>query len=71
MDCLISVIVPVYNVERYLDECVQSVLRQTYTDLEILLVDDGSTDASGAICDRYASQHGNVRVVHNLSLIHI
>lgn len=65
MECLISVIVPVYNVERYLDECVQSVLRQTYTDLEILLIDDGSTDASGAICDRYASQHGNVRVVHN------
>ena len=65
MDCLISVIVPVYNVERYLDECVQSVLRQTYTDLEILLIDDGSTDASGTICDRYASQYGNVRVVHN------
>ena len=44
MDCLISVIVPVYNVERYLDECVQSVLRQTYTDLEILL---GSSDSRG------------------------
>lgn len=62
---LISVIIPVYNAERYLDECIQSVLRQTYTDLEILLIDDGSTDASGAICDRYASQHGNVHVMHN------
>ena len=48
---LISVIVPVYNVERYLRRCVDSILHQTYQDLEVLLVDDGSTDASGAICD--------------------
>ena len=48
---LISVIVPVYNVEHYLNRCVDSILAQTYSDLEILLVDDGSTDSSGAICD--------------------
>ena len=53
---LISVIVPVYNVEPYLRRCVDSVLHQTYQDLEVLLVDDGSTDASGAICDEYAAQ---------------
>ena len=53
---LISVIVPVYNVERYLRRCVDSILHQTYQDLEVLLVDDGSTDASGAICDEYAAQ---------------
>ena len=64
-ESMISVIIPVYNAQHYLDESVQSVLRQTYADLEILLIDDGSTDASGAICDRYASQYGNVRVVHN------
>ena len=53
---LISVIVPVYNVERYLRRCVDSILHQTYQDLEVLLVDDGSTDASGAICDEYAKK---------------
>ena len=63
---LISVIVPVYNVEPYLRRCVDSVLHQTYQDLEVLLVDDGSTDASGAICDEYAAQEERV-----LSLIHI
>lgn len=52
---LISVIVPVYNVERYLRRCVDSILHQTYQNLEVLLVDDGSTDASGAICDEYAT----------------
>ena len=47
----ISVIVPVYNVERYLKRCIESIINQTYKDLEIILVDDGSTDSSGNICD--------------------
>lgn len=61
---LISVIVPVYNTEKYLDRCIQSILAQTYTDFELLLVDDGSTDSSGAICDKYAEQDSRVRVFH-------
>ena len=52
MNDLISIIVPVYNVEQYLPKCVDSILSQTYHNLEILLVDDGSTDSSGKICDR-------------------
>lgn len=60
----ISVIVPVYNTEKYLDRCIQSILAQTYTDFELLLIDDGSTDSSGAICDRYAEQDSRVRVFH-------
>ena len=60
---LISVIVPVYNVEHYLNRCVDSILAQTYSDLEILLVDDGSTDSSGAICDAYARQDARVQVI--------
>lgn len=61
---LISVIVPVYNVEHYLNRCVDSILAQTCSDLEILLVDDGSTDNSGAICDAYARQDARVQVIH-------
>ncbi len=61
---LISVIVPVYNVEQYLDECVKSLLCQTYKNLEIILIDDGSTDASGEMCDEYAAKDGRIRVVH-------
>lgn len=60
---MVSVIVPVYNVEQYLKKCVDSILEQKYQDIEIILVDDGSTDSSGAICDSY-SQNSNVRVVH-------
>ena len=52
----LSVIVPVYNVEQYLKRCVDSILNQTVTDLEIILVDDGSTDGSGAMCDAYAKK---------------
>ena len=55
---------PVYNVERYLRRCVDSILHQTYQDLEVLLVDDGSTDTSGAICDEYAAQEERVTAVH-------
>ena len=61
---LVSVIIPVYNVERYLRHCVDSVLAQTYTNLEIILIDDGSTDASGKICDEYAQKDARIRVLH-------
>jgi glycosyltransferase involved in cell wall biosynthesis len=51
---MISVIVPVYNVEKYLDKCIQSILKQTYKDFELILVDDGSLDNSPQMCDEYA-----------------
>ena len=60
----ISVIVPVYNVEPYLRQCVDSILGQTFSDLELILVDDGSSDGSGAICDQYAQKDARVRVIH-------
>lgn len=65
-DCLmlISVIVPVYNVEKYLRKCLNSLIRQTYKELEIILVDDGSTDSSGLICEEYAANYPNFVVVH-------
>ena len=61
---LISVIIPVYNVEQYLEECVNSVLTQTYKNIEIILVDDGSTDSSGSMCDSFSSENKNICVVH-------
>ena len=61
---MLSVIVPVYNVEKYLQRCVDSILNQTYSDLEIILVDDGSTDRSGEICDIYEKQDMRVTVIH-------
>ena len=61
---LISVVVPVYNVEGYLDNCMRSIVLQTYANIEIILVDDGSTDLSGKKCDEWAKKDGRVRVIH-------
>ncbi len=61
---LISVLLPVYNVEKYLCECLESVVNQTYKNIEIILVDDGSTDSSGAICDEYAQKDSRIKVIH-------
>lgn len=61
---LVSVVVPVYNVSSYLEQCLDSVVNQTYKNLEIILVDDGSTDDSGAICDRYAEKDSRIQVIH-------
>ena len=61
---LVSVIVPVYNVELYLKFCVESIIMQTYENLEIILVDDGSTDESGKICDQYSEIDSRIHVIH-------
>ena len=61
---LISVIVPVYNAEKYLHRCVDSILNQTYKNLEIILIDDGSKDSSGTICDAYAAKDSRIKVIH-------
>lgn len=64
MKPLVSVVVPVYKVEKYIERCVDSILNQTYKNLEILLIDDGSPDKSGEICDSYALKDKRVRVIH-------
>jgi len=61
---MISVIVPVYNMERYLDKCVRSILDQEYKDIELILVDDGSKDESPAMCDAFAAEDDRVKVIH-------
>ena len=72
MTPLLSVIVPVYNTKKYLRECLDSILAQTYQNYEIILVDDGSTDGSAEICDEYAQNYEEVRVIHkeNCGLLH-
>ena len=64
MNPLISVIVPVYNVEKYLNRCIDSILNQTFKQIEIILVDDGSTDNSPIICDEYSNKYENIKVIH-------
>ena len=77
MDRKISVIVPVYKVEQYLNRCIQSIVNQSYNNLEIVLVDDGSPDECPAICDSWAERDQRIKVIHkkngglSLSLIHI
>ncbi|MDY2639947.1 MAG: glycosyltransferase family A protein, partial [Ligilactobacillus salivarius] len=61
---LVSIIVPVYNVEKYLIECLNSLVNQTYSNIEILLIDDGSKDSSGEICDDFAAKYKNVYSYH-------
>lgn len=64
MGDLISVIVPIYNVEKYLTQCIESIINQTYKNLEIILVDDGSKDNSGKICDEYQKKDSRIKVIH-------
>lgn len=64
---LISIIIPVYNVEKFLNKCIESVINQSYQNLEIVLIDDGSTDNSGKICDHYARRDSRIKVIHNIN----
>lgn len=61
---MVSIIVPIYNVEQYIPKCIESILAQTYRDFELILVDDGSPDNCGKICDEYAKQDSRVHVIH-------
>lgn len=64
MNVMISIIVPIYKVEKYLPQCIESIVNQTYSNLEIILVDDGSPDRCGEICDKYAESDNRIKVVH-------
>ena len=63
----ISVIVPIYNVEAYLNKCIDSILAQSFEDFELILVDDGSPDNCGEICDKYAEKDNRISVIHNFA----
>ena len=62
--CKVSIIVPVYNVEKYVERCIESIIKQSYKNLEIILIDDGSKDNSGKICDEYAEKDNRIKVIH-------
>ena len=63
-ECLVSVIIPVYHVEKYLDDCVRSIVTQSYSNLEIILVDDGSDDSCPQMCDFWAEKDERIKVIH-------
>ena len=60
----VSIIVPIYKVEKFIGECIESLMNQTFEEIEIILVDDGSPDGSGNICDEYAKKDGRIKVIH-------
>lgn len=64
MEDLISIIVPIYKVEKYLDKCIKSIINQSYKKLEIILVDDGSTDNCGKMCDEYKKADKRIKAIH-------
>ena len=64
---LVSIIVPIYNSEKYLSECIDSILCQTYVNIEIILIDDGSTDKSAQICDAYVAKDNRAAVIHKIN----
>ena len=64
----VSIVIPVYNVEKYLARCIQSVINQTYENIEIILVDDGSMDSSGKLCDTYKMRDNRIKVIHQRNL---
>lgn len=66
-DPLISIVVPIYNVEKYVENCIDSIIKQTYLNLEIILVDDGSTDSSPQICDEYSKSDSRIKVIHKVN----
>lgn len=63
----VSIIVPIYKVEKYLNKCIDSILAQTFTDFELILVDDGSPDNCGKICDEYAEKDSRIKVIHQVN----
>src|SRR6218665_1159229 len=67
MTRIISIIIPIYNMEQFLERCLDSVVNQTYTSLEIILINDGSTDSSGDICDTYAKEDNRIKVIHQVN----
>ena len=68
---LISIIIPVYNVKEYVTRCIDSVLKQTYSNLEVLIIDDGSTDGSAEICDRLAESDTRIKVFHKENIYEV